>query len=213
MIINDVDALPVFVEIDRIRETFKRYTMVPDHVPASLDDIEFAICEEYGVKLEKKTMNFKSQLVRGFIRIFKDPVTGELTAQTVIDSELPPRMTRLVQTKELCHIALMHATNCTDDPTKIIEHFVHDSRVVSISNDDAAPLKNEDLATLAAYELLFPHELRQAAKDRITAGKDTISSIADWLNVPEHSIEYVLGDGYLPFAEHVWGRVRKAQAA
>ncbi len=212
MNITSDDAYPVFLEVDRVRETLKAYCHHPDRVPVSLDDIEYAIAHEYHAEIEKKTWPFKSDLVRGLIRIYEPRRLGDkLFAQTVIDSELNSAETRYFQTKELSHILLHHRENCTEDPTTIIAYFVHEG--TPLANGAGEAVKNEILADIAAYELLFPHELRQAARDRIAAGKDSVFSVADWLDIPERSVEYILDDQYTKFSDHVWKIVaERAQA-
>ena len=207
MQITSEEAYPVFLEVKRVQETLNRYCQAPGKIPVSLDDIELAIREEYGAEIEKKTLPFKTELVRGLIRIFEPRSGGKLFAQTVIDSELNLAHTRHVQTKELCHIIIHHAENCTEDPTQIIEYFVQDSLLVTNGERNYADVKNEALADLAAFELLFPHDLRAAAKKRVDDNEDSIFGTADWLELPEHVVEYVLTDRYLAFASHVWDRV------
>ncbi len=209
MIITSEEAYPVFLEVKRVKETLTRYCLVPDVVPSSLDDIEHAIKEEYGAAIEKKTLPFKSELVRGLIRIYDPRGSEKFFAQTVIDSELNLAMTRYVQTKELCHILLHHKENCTLDPTSIISFFVQESVLVTNGARDTRALKNESLADLAAFELLFPHDLREAAKKRVLAKEDTMFGTADWLQLPEHVVEHILSDEYLPFADHVWAEIAK----
>lgn len=203
MIITSVDALPVFVEISRVRETLNAYCLAADKVPVSLDDIEYAVVTEYGAVIEKKTLPFKSDLVRGLIRIWDPRGDEKLFAQTVIDSELNSAQTRFVQTKELCHILLHCAENCTADPTEIIEYFVQDSTRVANGDPETSDVKNESLADIAAYELLFPHDLREPARDRIAAATDTVFGVADWLDIPEHVVEMVISDRYIHFSNAV----------
>lgn len=205
MLITSTDALPVFREVMRVRETLNAYCLAPDKVPVSLDDIEYAICQEYEAEIEKKTLPFKSELVRGLIRIWDTRSHGfKLYAQTVVDSDLNSAQTRYVQTKELCHIVLHCAENCTSDPTGIIEYFVQDGMRVINGDGDPIDAKNESLADVAAYEILFPHELRAPARERIAANTDSIFDVSDWLDIPEHVVEAVLADRYMSFASHVW---------
>jgi len=214
LIITAEDALPVFHEVLKVREALRAYCLSPDKIPVSLDDLTSAIGEEYGAKVDVKVLPFKSDLVRGMIRIY-DPRDGapKLYAQIIVDSELNLADTRYVATKEMSHIVLHNAENCTHDPTGIIEFFVQDDHLAA--NGDAEPkaTKNEKLADVAAYELLFPHELRAAAKERLDSGEDTLFSIADWLEIPEHVVEYVLRNRYLAFASQVWGVIYARAAA
>lgn len=207
MLITSEEAYPVFLEVKRVKETLQRYCLAPDKVPTSLDDIAYALHEEYGALIETKTLPFKSDLVRGMIRIW-EPRDGEkFFAQVIIDADLNLMMTRYVQTKELCHVMLHHAENCTLDPTQIITHFVQETKLVTNGAPEMRDVKNEGLADLAAFELLFPHDLRAAAKARIEKNEDTIFGISDWLEIPEHVVEQVLGDEYSRFSDHVWGLI------
>lgn len=211
MLISAADAVPAFLEVARVKETLAAYCLQGEVVPASLDDIEYAICQEYDAAVEKKTIPFKSDLVRGMIRIHGPRHGKSIFAQTIIDSELSRSMTRFVQAKELCHVMLFHQENCTTDPTQIIAYFVQE--VVLVATGEARDLKNEKLADLAAMELLFPHSLRADAARRIAAKEDDVASIASWLVIPEHVVEQVLDPIYMDFADAVWGQVNLRTAA
>lgn len=214
MHITSDEAYPAFLEVARVRETLAQYCLAPDKVPASLDDIEDAISHEYNAIIEKKTLPFKSDLVRGLIRVY-DPKPGEDTirAQTIIDSDMNHGMRRFVQTKELCHVMLHMKENCTDDPTEIIAYYVQEAVLVDVNGDLKPDVKNEALADLCAYELLFPHELRAEAARKIVAKDESVFTIADWLGIPQHVVEQVIDDRYMKFADAVWARVNHRLAA
>lgn len=207
------EAYPAFLEVARVRETLTQYCLAADKVPVSLDDIEDAIGHEYNATIDKKTLPFKSDLVRGMIRIYEPEDHGTTRAQIIIDADMNHAMTRLVQTKELCHVMLHNMENCTDDPTRIIAYYVQETVLVDVNGDPKLDVKNEALADICAYELLFPHELRVEAARKIAAKEDSVFTIADWLGIPQHVVEHVLDDKYMTFATAVWERVNQRMAA
>lgn len=213
MKITSDEAYPAFIEVAKVRETLAQYCLAPDKVPVSLDDIEDAISNEYNAVVEKKTLPFKSDLVRGMIRIFRPDGADKTRAQIIVDADMNHAMMRLVQTKELCHVMLHNMENCTDDPTEIIAYYVQESVLVDVNGDPKLDVKNEALADLCAYELLFPHELRTGAAQKIAAKEESVFTIADWLGIPQHVVEHVLDDKYLHFADAVWARVNQRMAA
>lgn len=206
------DALPVFREVRRVKSTLKLYCLSGQLTPLSIDDLEYAIATEYDATIDMVNIPFKSDLVRGLIRIW-DPVGAEkLRAQIILAAELNEEAKRYVQAKELCHIILHSGDNCTKDPTLIIEHFVQWNMNFANGESETLDVKNENLADLAAIELLFPYDDRAHCKKKIAEGTETIFGAASWLGIPEHEVEFALSDRYMRFAATVWDQ-EKASAA
>lgn len=195
MYLNAADFVPLFREIKRVQETLNAYCLAPDKIPVGLDDIKYAICEEYGVKIIQRLIPLHSDMLRGMILIF------QAKSIILIDSELSKSWTRYVATKEMCHHLVNNDVHRTTDPTVIIEYLVQDG--VTPLTDPPPDIATEDLTRFAALELLFPFDLREPAKQRIESGSDTLYTTAEWLEIPEHLVEMALADWYMEFAKNV----------
>jgi hypothetical protein len=187
----------MFLEVKKVRETLAMYCLAPDKVPVSLDDINEAIFQLYEVKIKTSLVPIKSELIRGMVEIY------HRNATIYIDSALNKAWTRYVSVKETCQIMIVNAENVTEDPGDIIEYFVH-RMTLPAAVEKSAAIISEEVAMIGAIELLFPFELRQAAKDRIINGTDTIFTTAEWLEIPEFLVEFALSDEYFALSNGMW---------
>jgi hypothetical protein len=187
-----IEALATaFTEIKKVREAVNAYCLAPDKVPVSLDDITMAIEQIYGIKITTTLVPLNSRLLRGMIEIYAN------RAAIYIDAELNTPWTRYVQVKEVGHIMIMNADNCTADPTVLIEYCVQAGLLSKDDGEHPSDILTEEVTKFVAIELLFPPELRAPAKQRIAAGEDTLFTIAEWLHIPEHLVEFALTDNYM----------------
>lgn len=197
----------VISEAKLLRETIDIYCLAPDKVPVSLDDVTQGIQQRYGVAVMTKLVPLKSELLRGMIETYTNK-----TAIIYIDAELSLSLTKYVFVKETCHIMLANAESCTIDPTAIIEYFVQDGLPTADESQPGDDIMSEELAKIGAVEILFPYKLREPSKKRIAEGKDTVFTIAEWLEIPEHLVEYALSDRYMKLADAIWNKTSAAPA-
>lgn len=187
-----VEALAAaFTEIKKIREAVNAYCLAPDKVPVSLDDITMAVEQTYDTTIEITLVPLNSRLLRGMIEIYPK------RACIYIDAELNTPWTRYVQTKEVGHLMIINAENCTADPTALIEYCVQAGLLAKDDGEHPSDILTEEVTKFIAIELLFPPELRAPAKQRIADGADTLFTIAEWLHIPEHLVEFALTDSYM----------------
>jgi hypothetical protein len=183
-----------FTEIKKVREAVNAYCLAPDKVPVSLDDLTMAVEQIYDIKISITLVPLNSRLLRGMIEIYPN------RASIYIDAELNTPWTRYVQVKEIGHIMVMNADNCTNDPTALIEYCVQAGLLAKDDGEHPSDILTEEVTKFVAVELLFPPELREPAKRRIAAGEDTLFTIAEWLHIPEHLVEFALTDKYMGIA-------------
>lgn len=200
MLLNVSLFVPLFREVRNVRATLNAYCLEPDKVPVSLDDLKYAIEQQYDVAIKHILVPLHSDLLRGLIEMYEGHST------IYLDSELPLAWTRYVVVKEMSHHLVNDAEYWTTDPSAIIEFIVQDG-VGGPSDSPPKDIATEDLTKFAAVELLFPRELRQAASARINSGEDTLYTIADWLEIPEHLVELALSDRYMKFTDLVWAKL------
>ena len=200
MLLNGNHFPALFRSVRDVREALDTYCLASGKIPVSKDDLKYAVEQVYNVQITVMLVPLKSKLLRGKIDMF------EGRSNVYLDAELNSPWTRYVHAKELCHHLVCDPEYRTKDPTAIIEFIVQDG--VNSQRQDAPPdIATEDLTKIAALELLFPRELRAAAKERIAAGEDTMFSLSEWLDIPEHMVELALSDWYMTFTEGVWASI------
>jgi Zn-dependent peptidase ImmA (M78 family) len=180
---KSIIAANAFREAHLLTETIRQYCIAGDKVPVSISDIQYAIEQRYSIKVETYFVGLKSDLVRGTFELYDGK------AIIYIDANLPKQFARYVCVKEMCHIILKDTECITIDPVKIIEGFVQWDLC---DNEAKQDIVSESLAKVAAVELLFPFDLRERARIRLEAGEATIFTIAEWLEIPEWTVEYAL---------------------
>ena len=189
--------VPLFEQIRNVQRTLNDYCLAPDKVPVSLDDLKYAIEQEYGTRITHKLIPIRNELLRGMIEMYDDH------SVIYVDSGLSHAWIRYVVVKEMSHHLVNDVEYWTIDPSAIIEHIVQDGVGDA---QEAAPLDvaTEYLTKLAAVELLFPFSLREAARARIAQDEQTLYTTAEWLEMPEHLVEFALSDRYTELAQGIW---------
>lgn len=190
----------LFKSVRDVREALDAYCLAPGKLPVSKDDLKYAVEQVYGVKIRIFIAPLRSHMLRGKIDMF----LGE--SKIYLDARLNSKDTRYVLAKELCHHLVCDPEYRTADPTAIIEFIVQDG-VNSHREDAPHDVATEDLTKIAALELLFPRELRVAAKARLAQGDETVFALSEWLDIPEHMVELALSDWYMVFTDSVWEAV------
>lgn len=191
----------VFAEIRKVRDALNAYCLAPDKIPISIDDLKVAIQEQYGTKISMTLVPLNSELLRGMIEIYQDH------AKIFIDAELNSAWTRYVAVKEMAHVMVINAENCTADPTALIEYCVQAGLLSEDNGEHPKDILTEEVTKYIAIELLFPLELRAAAKQRIRDGADTLFTTAEWLLIPENLVEHALSDAYMGLSAKLWAAV------
>lgn len=198
---NELDAyLKMFSEVKKVREALKTYCLAPDKVPVSRDDIGEAILQHYNIKIKSRLVPINTGLVHSIVEIYPD------NAIISIASNLNTSMTRYAFVKEVCHIMIINGDNITIDPGDIIEYFVL-RQALPEKPEKSAVIISEEVTMSGAIELLFPFDLRMAAKDRIANGDDTLFTTAEWLEIPEFLVEFALSEKYHRFSEKIWSKI------
>ena len=177
------------------------YCISGDAIPISMDNLNFAIEQTYGVKIETRKVPLGSKLIRGMIETYKD------RSIISIDDKLNLPWSRYVFTKEVCHHLLKGAEFYTDDPIGVIEDILLDVSVEDGSSTPGLDVQSEELTKYAVIELLFPMKFRDNCKDKISANDTSIYDIAARFEIPMHLVEIALTDVYMEFTKKVWGEI------
>ena len=193
--------LPLFQEVRKVQETLKTYCLPGDSIPLPQDNLQYAIEQTYGVKIEVVTVPLGFSLLRGLFE--KYPQKSKI----YIDSELNSTWTRYVFAKEACHHLLDGEEFHTEDPTAVIEEIVLDESGINGADDPGLDVQSEILTKFAAIELLFPLEFRDSCKAEVNAEKKSTYEIAAHFDIPEHLVQFSLSDNYMKFSKRIWDDV------
>lgn len=174
-----------------MNQALRAYCLAPDKVPVSIDDLLEAAVQHYGMTVETYIVGGKGEHVRGIFEQYADK-----TVRIYISGGLPDKMTRFIFVKELCHMMLANGDNQTKDPVDLIEHMLITQLVAENGEDVDQAALAEKLALVAAVELLFPHDLREAAKTDVMGRSATIFTLSEWLQVPEFVVELALSEPF-----------------
>jgi hypothetical protein len=191
----------LFKGVRDVREAMGQYALSPNMSTPNLWDLQYAFEQTYNVRIQKVMIHsVGNDLVRGIFLRKSDDVT------ILIDSGCPDHWERYVFVKEMCHLILKDPEYMTVDPSDLIEMMIFEH---TNPKEGEAPLDLvSDLWTpYAAHELLFPSDIRTAARARLDAGESTIFTLAQQHEVPEHVIELTLSPAYMKTCDLAWSLV------
>ena len=152
----------------------------------------------YKVKVRRfKVPDLKDNLVRGAYLSFGQDV------RVLIDKNLSSDWERYITVKELCHLILTDPEYMTEEPVALLEAMIHEE-TAPVDGEAPLDLVGDMWAKWAAYEILFPHEEREAAKARYDADDGALFEFAELYHVPEHVIDWVLSDSHTQTCATAW---------
>jgi hypothetical protein len=88
----------------------------------------------------------------------------------------------------------------------IVEHSA--GKTDGDGDEIVAPVQSEVLATLAAFEILYPFEFRLADLNNVEDGNMTHASLAMHYEIPEFAVAHVLHPDYMVMATEQWEKLK-----
>ena len=196
----------LFRGVRDVRATIRQYCLGADLLTPEMEHLLQGFEQTYGVTVKRyKAPDFRDELLRGvYIR------TGNDVA-IYLDANLSEDWERYISVKEMAHLILTDPDYMTTEPTDLIENLIHEE---TAPQDGEAPLDLvADMWTkLAAHEILFPFEVRAAAKAALDAQTTTLFALAQQYGIPEHVIEWTLGKSYMQTCQTVWEKIAEIEA-
>jgi len=192
-----------YKKVRDIQEFVKQYVLAADRLPVSVEDIQWAIEEKYGLKIEKKLVDFQGKHIRGMMERYAD---GKARVYVRKAQDADPTANvfwqRFISVKEMVHLAIDEKEDFSPRGTATIEELIrnHSFEAMKPAKEE---IQSEVLAELAAFELLYPMEFRAGDMDRGVG----ISVLAVEYEVPDYVIERCLDPGYLRVARATWNEV------
>lgn len=192
-----------FAKVRDLQEFIQQYVLAANKLPVSVEDIQWAIESKYGLKIEKRLVDFEARHIRGMMERYQDGTAKVYVrrAQTP-DPEQNIFWQRFISVKEMIHLAIDEPEDFSPRGTETIEELIRDHSFEAMK-PAREEIQSEVLAELAAFELLYPMEFRLADTDAVTS----YSVLAVQYAVPDYVIERCLSSGYMKVARATWNEV------
>jgi Zn-dependent peptidase ImmA (M78 family) len=195
-------------KVEEVREYFRMYCVEPMGPVLNLANLHYAIQDICGVEISVNEVSFESRHLRGTTERYQ--VDGKKFAKVYIQSEQLDAGKRLTVAKELCHILVDCEGDWSTDGVETIRSLLQDMRLFRDNGvgDEAPsdPLVSEAMAHIAAIELLYPDEYRDADAAKLESRQKTIAQIAIEHEIPQHAVEQALD--FHADLEDIWKEVR-----
>lgn len=210
MIITLAKFQTLIKKVQEIKEDQKLYCLDPNRIPVSLDDIVYVVKEKYEVSISVSYVDFEGEYLRGMLER-SDKHVDIYIRESQIES-----WQRFIIVKEIGHIVIDEPEDWAIDPVNTIDGVLLHSVLGSSKDDEennAPPeVQSERLATVAAAELLFPYELRAAARTQLQNGEISMRRLALDFEIPDSVVSWILSDTYMAIIEKVRGTLPELNA-
>lgn len=178
-------------KVEEVREYIKLYSEIPMGLVLNLADLHLAIQNLCSMKIEVFEVSFAGEHLRGSTERFANG-----TAKIYVRADQSDEEKRLAVTKELCHILLDCVDDWSTDGVETISGLLKESQLAMVDGvghlDPTNPLTSEMLAHVAALELLYPDEFREADITKIENQSKTHQQIAIEHEIPAYAVEQAM---------------------
>ena len=192
-----------FAKVRDLQEFIQQYVLAANKLPVSVEDIQWAIESKYGLKIEKRLVDFSAKHIRGMMERYADN-TAKVYVRKHQDADTDQNIfwQRFISVKEMVHLAIDEPEDFSPRGTDTIEELIrdHSFEAMKPAKDE---IQSEVLAELAAFELLYPMEFRSDDSSKQTS----YSVLAVQYAVPDYVIERCLSPGYMKVARATWNEV------
>jgi Zn-dependent peptidase ImmA (M78 family) len=191
-------------KVKHIKEHMTRYCVAPDRAKLSVEDLQWCICDMYGITIAKLEVAFDGEFLRGLVERYENH------ARILIRASQPDEWMRFTAVKELCHIVIDQREDWSTRGHETIQSLLLEDQLDQQENGDAqralaaVTVQSERLAIIAATELMYPHEFRDSDLKEIEVAKTTLRKIALYFHVPEYVIGSALHPGRIKLARLGW---------
>ena len=201
MIIARAKFQTLLKKMQELKEDQRLYCLDPERIPVSLDDLIYIVEEKYEVCISISHVDFEGEHLRGMLERANERVDIYIRESQTYSWK------RFITAKEIGHIVIDEPEDWAIDPVGTIGGVLLHSVLGSSKDDeeDNAPpeVQSERLATVAAAELLFPHELRATARAQLQDGEITMRRLALDFEIPDSVVSWILSDRYIEIINSV----------
>lgn len=192
-----------FRKVRDIQEFVRSYVIAPDKIPVSVEDIQWAIEQKYGLKITKELVDFTAVHIRGMIERYESGSANVfIRLNQDFDADVNRYWHRFIAVKEMAHLAIDEREDWNPDGCETIEELIKDHGFDGM-RPAADEIQSEVLAELVAIELLYPMEFRQGDLDRGTVNP----ILAAEYQVPQYVIQRALAPSHMKRARALWHEI------
>ena len=186
MHIEDEKISVALKKIGVLREQLASMCIGKQGYALSVMDLHHVVEQVYGLKIEMIEVTFPGVYLRGNVERYADN-----HARILVRADLSDTEKRLAAVKELCHLALDEKDDWSSDGSAMLEAIlaISQNSTLPLAHAPMTPIESEALALIAAGELMYPAEYRDADAAKIAAGETTILAIGIQHDVPPFVIE------------------------
>lgn len=198
MLISYEKAQDAFRKVKHLREEYRNYSLAPNLSRLSVEDLFAIVRQMYQIDIVKRGVPFEARHTRGMLLRFRQE------ARIYVRHDLDDDMKRFTAVKELCHVILDEEEDWSVDGVNTIEQLQNDLHLNGNNTKAkvaASTSQAELLAELAALELLYPIECRQADQRR----QNFVTQRAAYEHgIPVSMVERAISENYREAADRLW---------
>lgn len=200
MLLDAKKAVEVFQKIKQIQDEYATYVLGGATNYISIEDLQAVIESMYGIKITKKEVAYDGEFLRGLIERYDDNAIIRVRAGMADDNK------RFTAVKEMCHVVIDEEEDWSVNGVETIKDLIVE---YSVQNDEQPQkaTQSEVFAEIAATELLYPFDNREADARKLAANETTHTAIATYHKMPVYTIQRAHAEWYKNMAGEVWGLV------
>lgn len=202
MIVSGEKALAVFRKVEQIREEYRAYVLNGAVNVISIEDLQRIIEQMYDLKIEKRLVPFEGQFIRGMMERWPDKIVVSVRSQQ------EPDWMRFTATKEMCHCVIDEKEDWSTDGVETLTDLLNE-QLVANENMAANAIQSEIFAELAAIELLYPIECREADRAALADNESTYVKIGAYHGMPAAMVARAHSEGYYELATKMWKALKE----
>lgn len=192
-----------FRKVKEIQEFVRTYCLAPQGIKVSVEDIQWAIEQKYGLKITKELIDFPGNYIRGMLERYQDGSAHVFIREKQDeDPKANGYWHRFIAVKEMAHLAIDEKEDWSTDGAETLDELIKEHEI-----DRGSPprdgIQSEVLAEIAAIELLYPMEFRQADIEKGTPH----SELAATHEVPQYVIQRALSSNHMKRARAMWNEI------
>ncbi|WP_128082166.1 hypothetical protein [Sphingomonas sp. Ant20] len=199
----------VLKKVEVVREQLDAMCIGKQGPALRVMDLAYVISEVYKLQIEMVVVDFRADHLKGNLERYSDG-----RARVLVRADLNDAEKRLVAVKELCHLFIDEKDDWSADGTATIDAYLKMESAVGEGEDRPIAgntIHSELMAMLAATELMYPQEYREADALKMAEEGATLSSIALEHEIPAYVIRHAITNKVtLDHAREMLGEERKA---
>lgn len=178
----------LFRKVHQVQEELRAYIIGGDNPVADVKNVALCIQNMYGHTISKFIVPHSTKHVDSFLLRY------QRHADILISSSLSPIDQRFAEAKELCHILLDEHEDWSPKGVNTIATLIQDGELEISTGGEHTPgkfCKWENLALIAATELLYPFHALEADRQDLANKNTNFEKISDKRQIPVRCVKLV----------------------